>query len=371
MVNIDRMVTEFIEFVRIPSPCFKERQFADRVKQGLAELGIKCQEDKTGAAIGGNCGNLFARVPGDKKRPTILLSAHLDTVETGAVVIEPKVKNGIISSVGNTILGADDKTALVAIFEALRVIKENNLPHNPIELVFSVCEEQGLLGIKHFDCSKLKAKAGFVLDAGGAIGGVVTRAPAYDCITASITGKASHAGAAPEEGISAIQIAAKALAKMRLGRIDDKTTANVGVISGGTARNVVPERCQIWAEARSQSYASLRKQVQHMLKCLHDEAKAGGAKIEIEVEREFEAVNTPASALPVKLAKQAATSLGFPFSTRATGGGADTAIISAAGIPCVTINMGSSDAHSINEKLPVEELRKLGEMTLALVTMAG
>lgn len=369
-INKNRMVKQFQEFVSIPSPCFKEREFADRIKQELAELGIKCQEDKAGAAIGGNCGNLFARVPGTKKGPTILLSAHLDTVETGEKPIVPKLMNGIFSSSGKTILGADDKTALVAILETLRVLKKDNLPHVPIELVFSVCEEQGLLGIKHFDCKKLKAKAGFVLDAGGEVGGIITRAPAYDCITATVTGKAAHAGAAPEKGISAVQVAAKAIAQMRLGRIDDNTTANIGVISGGTARNVVPERCQIWAEARSQSYAALKKQVQHMLKCLHDEANAAGCKIDIEVEREFEAVNTSLTSLPVKLAKQAAESLGFPFSTRATGGGADTAILSAAGIPCVTINMGSTDAHSINERLPVVELHKLAKMTIALVTMA-
>jgi tripeptide aminopeptidase len=367
LVNTDRMVKQFNEFVRIPSPSFKEKQFAERVKKELTSLGITCQEDRTGKEIGGDCGNLFARVPGDKKKPTLLFSAHLDTVGTGES-IEPHIKNGVIYSSGKTILGADDKVAMVAILEALRVLKEKKLPHGPIELLFTVAEEQGLKGSKHFDCKKLKAQAGFVFDSSDPVGGIVNRAPAYDAIFATITGRASHAGASPEEGISAIQIASAAIAYMRLGRIDPKTTANIGIISGGVARNVIPEICCLEAEARSHSYPALKKQVQHMLACLHAATKKYGGKMEVEIEREFEAFYAPNSSLPVQMAKAAAKRLGLPFSTRASGGGADTAFISAGGVPTVTVNCGYCDAHSVTERVAISDLTKTGAFALALIS---
>ena len=366
MVNNDRMVNQLQEFIRISSPSLHEKQFAAKVKEVLASLGIKCQEDNAGRIIGGDCGNLFAKIPGDKKKPTLLFSAHLDTVETGSG-IKPVLKKGVLTAAGDTILGADDKTGVVAILEMLRVLKEKKLPHGPIELVFSVAEEMGLLGAKQFDCKKLKAKAGFILDASGPVGGIVVRAPAYDAIDVIITGRAAHAGASPEDGVSAIQIASQAIARMQLGRINNKTTANIGLISGGVARNVVPEHCHLKGEARSHSPAALARQTQHMLNCLHGAAKRAGGGIEIEVERQFEAFHATTSSLPVKLAKSAAKQLKLAFSMKSSGGGADTAVFAAAGIPSVSVCGGYENPHSVKECLPIEQLRLLAEYTLAIV----
>jgi tripeptide aminopeptidase len=363
------MVRELKEFVALPSPSFKEKIFGERIKKDLGALGLRCREDKAGQAIGGDCGNLFAALPGDKSRPTLLLCAHLDTVESGDKIV-PVVKNGIMGSTGKTILGADDKASVVALLEVLRVLKEKHLPHPPLEIVFTVAEEQGLQGARRFDFSRLQADAGFVLDAAGPVGGVIVRAPGYDSLEATILGKAAHAGMQPEAGINAIQIAAKAIAKMRLGRIDAQTTANIGQISGGRAKNIVPEHCWLKGEARSHSPAALRRQTQHMLACLHQAAAEAGGALEVEIEREFEPFRAGLNSRPVRLAKAAAGKIGLPFSAGVSGGGADTAHFAAAGIPCITLAAGYDNPHSAEEQIALEELRRLGEYTLALVLAA-
>ncbi|NIM05378.1 MAG: M20/M25/M40 family metallo-hydrolase [Armatimonadetes bacterium] len=367
MIDLQRIAKELQEFIRIPSSSLHEKRFAQRVKRALATLGIRCREDNAGKKIGGDCGNLFARIPGDRGRPTLLLSAHLDTVETGKEVISPRIRNGVIRSSGETVLGADDKAAVAALLEALRVLRKGELPHPPLEIVFTVAEELGLQGAKQFDCRRLKAKAGFVFDAFGPVGGIITKAPAYDSIDATILGRAAHAGASPEEGASAIRMAGRAISRMRLGRVNKQTTANIGLISGGTARNVIPDRCSLKGEARSHSSASLRRQVQHMLECIHEAAAAGGGSIEVEVEREFEACRVTMNSLPVRLARRVCRKLSLPFETRTSGGGADTAIFAAAGIPCVTANVGYENPHSVRECISLDQVRLLAEFILALV----
>jgi tripeptide aminopeptidase len=367
MIDEKRMVKELLEFIQIPSPSRHEKNFAERVKKSLSALGIKCQEDATGKKIGGDCGNLYVSLPGDKRRPTLLFGAHLDTVESGGK-ITPIIRKGVMTSSGKTILGTDDKAAVAAILEMLRVLKTSGAPHGPIELVFTVSEESGLLGAKHFDCRKLKAKAGFIFDAHGPVGSIIVKAPAYDGIDATITGRATHAGASPEKGISAIQIAARAIAAMRLGRIDAHTTANIGIITGGTALNIVPEKCRLQGEARSHREAALARQVRHMLKCLHEAARRAGGDLEVEVERHFEAFRAPAGSLPVKMAKAAAKQLNLPFAMKASGGGADTAVFSAAGLPCITVACGYENPHGVNESIALEQLRLLGEYAVALAT---
>ncbi len=369
MVNLDRMTKELLECIRIPSPSLQEKRFAARVRAALVGLGIKCQEDDAAKKIGGDCGNLLARVPGKRSLPTLLLCAHLDTVETGEG-ISPRIVNGVVRASANTVLGADDKAGVVAILETLRLLKEQKIPHGPLEIVFTVAEEKGLLGARNFDWSRLQAQAAFVLDSAAPVGGIIARAPAYDALDITVTGRAAHAGANPQNGVSAIQIAAAAVAKMRLGRVDEKTTANIGLISGGAARNVVPDRCTLKGEARSHSPAALRRQVQHMLRCLHQAAAQAGGGIEVEIERQFEAFRAPMNSLPVRLAKAAAGRLGLPFHAGVSGGGADTAIIAAAGIPAVTINTGFENPHSPQECISLEQLRRLGEYTLALVQIS-
>jgi tripeptide aminopeptidase len=354
VVNLARMTRELKEFVSLPSPSFQEKRFAARIRQELTAWGLRCREDKAGQVIGGDCGNLFAFRPGDKNRPTLLLCAHLDTVESGEKIV-PVVKNGIMRAAGKTILGADDKASIVAILETLRVLKEKSLPHPPLEIVFTVAEEQGLQGARRFDFSRLQAKTGFVLDAAGRVGGAIVRAPGYDSIEATIIGKAAHAGMQPEAGVSAIQIAAKGIAKMRLGRIDANTTANIGQISGGRAKNIVPEKCWLKGEARSHSPAALRRQTRHMLACLHQVAAEAGGGIEMEVEREFEPFRAPLNSRPVKLARAAAHTLGLPFSAGVSGGGADTSHFAAAGISCITLAAGYEHPHSPQEQISLEE----------------
>jgi len=363
------MLRELKEFVALPSPSFKENAFGERVKKQLGALGLRCREDKAGQLIGGDCGNLFATLPGDKNRAPLLLCAHLDTVEGGEKIV-PLVKNGIMRAAGKTILGADDKASIVAILETLRVLKEKRLPHPPLEIVFTVAEEQGLQGASRFDFSRLQAKTGFILDAAGPVGNVIVRAPGYNSIEATVFGKAAHAGMQPEAGVSAIQIAARAIAKMRLGRIDSQTTANIGQISGGRAKNIIPESCWLKGEARSHSLSVLRRQTQHMLTCLHQAAAETGGGIEVEVEREFNPFRAPLNFRPVKLAKTAARKIGLPFAAGVSGGVADTAHFAAAGIACITLAAGYEHPHSSQEQIALEELRRLGEYTLALVLAA-
>src|SRR5690554_541101 len=284
MINEERMVQEFMKYVKISSPSTKEKEFADFIKGELEDLGMSVTMDNVGEKFGSNSGNIIARLAGDRKSEPLLFSCHLDTVSPEEGIV-PIIKGDAIYSQGDTILGADDKAGIAAVIEALKVLKENNIQHGPIEVVFSVCEEKGLLGAKYLDYNHVQSKRAFVLDSGGDPGEIIIQGPAQDSFHVKIRGKAAHAGVSREEGISAIVVAAHAISGMKLLRIDEETTANIGVIQGGDATNIVAPEVVLEGEARSLDEKKLDKQSEHMVAVFEKTAKKFGAEVEIKRNR--------------------------------------------------------------------------------------
>src|ERR687886_266439 len=271
MINEERIKNLLLELVQIDSVSREEREVAQRIKAYCEELGAEVFIDDAGSKVGGNTGNVIARFPGTiAPAEPIMMSAHMDTVVPGRGV-KPIVEGDIIRTDGSTVLGGDDKSGCAVIIETIRCLQEQNIPHAPIDAVFSICEEVGLLGAKHVDTSRLRARYGLVFDSDDP-GFLFTRGPSANHFEFRIHGLESHAGVAPEEGISAIKIAAEGLANMKLGRIDQETTANIGQIEGGMATNIIPNLCVLKGEARSHSEKKLEAQTEHMKKCLEDAA---------------------------------------------------------------------------------------------------
>lgn len=366
MINRERIVNEFLKYVQIDSPTKQEADFAKFISEELKALGLEVYIDDAGEKVGSNTGNVIGKLKGTKEAEPILFSCHMDTVSPG-VGIKPIIKDDVIYSDGTTILGGDNKAGIAAVVEALKVIKENNIEHGPIEVAFSIFEEGGLFGAKNFDYSKLASKMGFVLDSGGDPGQIVVKGPAQDKINAKIMGRPAHAGVAPEEGISAIQVAAAAITKMSLLRIDEETTANIGVIQGGQVTNIVCPEVEIKAEARSLSNEKLDKQTAHMVECLKQAAEEFGAKVEIETERMYGAFVIEEDAEIVHVVRKACDSLGLKAFTDSTGGGSDTNILNGNGITAVNLGIGEKKPHTLEEHLKIEDLVNTARLVLEII----
>lgn len=364
------MIRDFVQLCAIPSPGGRERQVADVLTAMITALGLSVEEDDAGAKIPGDCGNLLVRIPGSGPGPTLLLSAHMDTVAvTGPVV--PVVENEYIRSDGTTILGADDKAGIVAILEAVRVLQATGEPHPPLELLFTVQEEGGLKGAKAFQLERLQAKMGYVLDASGPAGTIIVSAPSQNNITATIQGRAAHAGIAPEEGISAIEVAAQAVQMMKLGRIDEWTTANLGKIQGGTATNIVPERVLIHGEARSRQQPRLDIQTAHMIDCFQQAAALRGAKADVQTTKVYAGFELTAQDPVVALAMKAAEELGVSPTLAALGGGSDANIFNEGGLPTATLGIGMQKVHTPEEFIRIDDLIINARYLLAIIRLAG
>jgi tripeptide aminopeptidase len=282
MINESRLINSFITMAQIPSISGREGKMRDYLRAQLQERGLEVNEDEAGLALQGEAGNLWVKIPASVEAETILFAAHMDTVGPGEG-IQAIIEDGVIKSKGNTILGSDDKAAIAALLEALDVIREKRLPHGPLELLFTVGEEQGLQGAKQFDFTSLKATMAYVLDAGGDPGVIVIQSPCQNEIEYKVYGKPAHAGINPEKGINAIQAAALALSRMPCGRIDEETTCNLGIIQGGTARNIVADYCQIKGEARSLNRSRLDQITQTLKNTFMEEVQRQGARAEVEV----------------------------------------------------------------------------------------
>src|SRR5213080_3268338 len=279
MINQERIKNLLLELVQIDSHSRKERDVAERIKQYCEEMGAQVEIDAAGEAVGGNTGNVIARFPGTlTSAQPIMMSAHMDTVVPGEGV-KPVVEGDIIRTDGTTVIGGDDKSGCAVIIEVIRCLQEQTIPHAPIEAIFSICEEVGLLGAKNVDVSKLKCKYGIVFDSDDP-GFLFTKGPSANELVFKVYGLESHAGVAPEDGISAIKIAAEAIHNMKLFRIDEETTANIGIIEGGKATNIITNFVRLVGEARSLSEEKLKAQCDHMVKCFEDAA----AKYEVTVE---------------------------------------------------------------------------------------
>lgn len=371
MVNKERMLAEFFELVKITCSTRAEREVADMVKARLAALGLEVREDDVGAKIGGNCGNVLALLKGTvPSAPVLMLSAHLDSVEPCAG-INPRLKDGVITSAGDTVLGADDKAGVAGILEALRIVRENGIAHGDIQVVFTVAEEGGVNGSKNIDRSLLKADFGYVLDSGGAPGRIINAAPGQNSIKVVIRGKTAHAGVAPEEGINAIVVAGKAMAQLKQGRIDAETTANVGVIKGGQATNIVPDYVEIACEARSRNAAKLEAQTKHMVDIFEQVAAANGAKAEVSVKKAYDPYVLTDDMPVVALAVQAAASIGLTPILEATGGGSDANFFNAFGVPSAVLAVGMSKVHTTAEFIKEADLYKTAELVVAIIKAAA
>ncbi len=372
IINEQRLVAEFLELVRIDSPSRAEREIANVLTAKLAELGLEVYEDQAGVSINSTTGNLIARLPASldnqqaEQKPAVFFSAHMDTVQPG-VGIEPLLVDGVITSAGETVLGGDDKAGIATILEALRVVIENGISHGEIEVIFTVCEEVGLLGAAQLDYDKVNSKMGFILDAAGPVGTIIIKGPAQVRIEAGITGKAAHAGVCPEAGISAIQVAAKAISQMKLGRIDTETTANIGIIEGGKAINIVPDLVNLKGEARSQQPAKLEAQVKHMRVTFEQAATEAGASVQMLVDQLYPHIELSPEATVVQTTVRAAARLGLPVSLEATGGGSDANMFNGKGLAAVNLGIGMNQVHTSQESMAVADLVKTAQFLVEII----
>ncbi len=379
MINQERIKNLLLELVQIDSHSRKERDVAERIKQHCEAMGATVEIDDAGGKVGGNSGNVIARFPGTiPGAETIMMSAHMDTVVPGEGV-KPVIEGDIIRTDGTTVLGGDDKSGCAVIIETIRCLLEQNIPHAPIEAVFSICEEVGLLGAKHVDVAKLNAKYGLVFDSDDP-GFLFTKGPSANHMEFRIYGLESHAGVAPEEGISAIRIVAEAIHNMKLGRIDEETTANIGVIEGGKATNITTNLVTLRGEARSLDDAKLEAQTAHMVKCLTDAAAkhevtvasiTTKGRVEADIEREYYAMDVPESSRVVQLVYQAAARLGQKVEAMASGGGCDANIFNKRGIECANFGTGMRAIHTVKEWLDVKDMYASAEMTLEILKLNG
>ncbi len=364
-------VTLFTDLAAIPSPPGEEREVADRVLTYLEGLGLEVAEDDAGAQIGSNAGNLLCRIPPTAQNggTPIFLCAHLDTVPPSGP-LEPVVEDGVVRNAGGTILGADNKAAVAAMLHAASRVLAEGRPHAGIELLFTPKEEVGLQGAKAFDASTLEATTGFVYDQGAPIGNVVLGAPYASQIEVVIRGRAAHAGMAPEEGRSAIAAAARAIADLRLGRLDDETTANVGLISGGTAKNIVPDRCSFSIDVRSHNESKLADLVREMLETMTFAAALEQCEAETTVAESYRGYRFSRSDPPVALACSALERTGIEPLLQLTGGGADANVFNERGKACVNLANGMMEIHTPDEHIAVADIERMVDVTLALLDVA-
>jgi tripeptide aminopeptidase len=360
----------FTELAAIPSPSGEERAVADVVTAYLRDCALEVDEDGAGAKIGGTVGNLYARVEATAPGTPIFLCAHLDTVPpTGR--IEPVVDDeGIVRNAAGTILGADDKAAIAVMLEATRRVLSERRAHAGIELLFTPKEEVGLIGAAAFDESRLVARHGFVYDQAAPIGEVILGAPFSQSMEVTFHGRASHAGMYPEEGRNAIAAAARAIADLRLGRVDDISTANVGRIHGGVAANIVAEHCTFVAEARSHDERRLADLMQEMLESISFAAEMSECRADVETRKSYRGYRFKRDDEVVRVATDALAHVGQDVSFGLSGGGADANVFNERGLQCLNLGNGMMDIHTPDERIAVADLEAMVDVTLALVDAA-
>src|SRR5438067_8689508 len=335
----------------------------------LRDCGIAVDEDDAGARIGSTMGNLYARVEPTAEGEPLLLCAHLDTVPPTAA-IEPVVEDGIVRNGAGTILGADNKAAVAAMLDATRRVLAESRPHAGIELLFTPKEEVGLLGAHAFDHRRLAARVGYVYDQAAPIGDVILGAPHSQALEVTFHGRAAHSGMYPEEGRSAIAAAARAVSDLRLGRVDDETTANVGLIDGGSAANIIPEWCTLNAEARSHDERKLADLVQEMVDAFAFAAGLEDCEVETKVSKSYRGYRFKRDDGVVRIAHAALERAGFTPTYGLSGGAADANVFNERGLNCLNLANGMQDIHTADERITVDDLEGMVEVTLALVDVA-
>jgi tripeptide aminopeptidase len=369
VVQLDAVVGDLLDLLRIDSPTYGEREAAGWLTERLAELGVSARDDGTAEALGGNSGNLIARVPGNRDAPPLLLNAHMDNVPpcTG---VSPVVDGYAIRTDGRTVLGTDDKGGCIALLTALREVVTNDLAHPPLEVVFTAAEEVGLEGAKALDFAALRARWGFVAES-GTLGAITIAAPSAERWEARVHGKAAHSGVCPEQGVNAIRIAAEAIAAMRIGRLDEETTGNVGIISGGEARNIVPPECLVVGEARSHNGGKLAGQMKQVRDCFAAAAAKNGGTVDLQTKRSYNAFRVAPDEWPVVLAQQAARDVGVDPAPRPTGGGSDANVFNENGIRCVVLCTGAHNVHTPDEFIDVRDLLQAARWFVRVIALAA
>jgi len=361
-LNKNRLINRFLRYIKVLSPSGQEAEIAKLLKKELRALRLKPYED--------SMGNIFVDLKGDdSSAPCILLNAHMDTVAVNKK-IRPRRHHGFITSDGTTILGADNKAGVAIIMEVLELIKKEKIKHGDLQVVFTVQEETGLTGSKNMRQSWLKADLGYVLD-GGDIEDIIYRAPSQYNVNAEVLGKAAHAGVRPEEGINAIKVASQAIGCMKLGRIDRETTSNIGVISGGEATNIVPEKVKLEGEARSHNLRKLKAQLKHIQTCMTRACRKNKATLKIRFRHVYSAFNIKPKEKVMKLAERSLKDIGIKPNLRQTGGGSDANIFNSMGIPCVILGTGMDRVHTRAERLKIEDMFESVKFVLEIIKNAG
>ena len=357
MINENRLLNEFIELVSVPCPSKDEKAEAELIIAKLRAMGLEPEMDNAHAKTGGTCGNVWAYVKGTvKEAQTLLFEAHMDSVAptTGTKVVR---KNGVLYSDGTTTLGGDDKVGVASMLEAVRALKEDGVRHGDIQLLFTVSEEIGCLGVVNLDKAKIKADYGYCMDIGGAMGEITYAAPKLYDIYVTVKGKAAHAGIAPEEGVNAIMLAAAALAKLpAYGRIDAETTFNIGMFNAGIGTNIVCPEAKFVIDMRSLNVAKLEKLKDDTMALIKKTVEAGKGQVEFEVVEGCPAVELNKEHPCIELAKRAAENLGFKVALKTTGGCSDGNYLCGYGLPCGLLSTGMSNVHTTEEYLKESDL---------------
>ncbi len=359
----------FLELAAVPSPSGSERAVADLVLGYVHDLGLTSDEDDTGRALGSTIGNILVSLEPTADGEPLFLCAHLDTVPP-VDAIEPVVEDGIVRNRNAAILGGDNKSAVAVMLDAVRRVVAENRPHAGIELLFTSKEETGLEGASAFDASRLRARVGYVYDQAEPPGGIILGAPSAELIEVVFHGRAAHAGMFPEDGRSAIAAAARAISEMKLGRVDEETTANIGVIEGGSAANVVPDTCRLVGEARSHDDRKLADQIQAMQDALTFAAGVTECEVETKLTRHYTAYRFTRDDLAVRLAAGALSDCGFEPRYSLSGGAADANVFNLRGLQCVNLANGMTDIHTPDESIAVADLDAMVDVTLALLDAA-
>jgi tripeptide aminopeptidase len=375
-IDYERLASVFTTLCEIDSPSKKEGRVAAYLKSLFTEMGAEVFEDDSASKTGSDCGNLFVRFPeGGLDKDPVFFNCHMDTV-LPAEGVKVKREGEVFSSIGDTVLGSDDKAGIAALIEAMSTLQEKNIPHGPVEYIFTTCEEVGLLGVKALDPSNIKAKIGYALDSSG-INRVVVGAPAANRITAEITGLASHAGLSPEKGINAIHLAAKALARLELGKLDQESTANIGLIEGGAATNIIPESVLIQGEVRSHTVSLLEEHTEHIRSVFQEERNncsdpEGNVMkkplLEFKIINDYPVMKLDRESDVIKRVEAASASLGIEQDYVVAGGGSDANIFNGYGVQCAILSTGMDKVHSIRETIKLSDMALTADLVMAILT---
>ena len=375
-INQERLASVFTALCEIDSPSKQEGRVAAYLKSVFVAMGAEVSEDDSAKKTGSDCGNLFVRFPdGGLDRDPVFFNCHMDTV-LPATGVKVKREGEVFTSAGDTVLGSDDKAGIAVLIEVMLTLQEKNIPYGPVEYIFTTCEEVGLMGAKALDPSAIKAKIGYALDSSG-INRVIVGAPAANRITATIKGVAAHAGLSPEKGISAIHLAAKAIARLKLGRLDPESTANIGLITGGTATNIIPESVLVHGEVRSHTVSKLEEYTQKMKDVFQDEIDnwtdpenivTDKPSLDFRVIQEYPVMQLDKESAVIKRAKEAATTLDAELDYVVAGGGSDANIFNSLGIQCAIISTGMDKVHSTQETIKLSDMASTADLVMAILT---